>query len=229
VLDVCVTAIRRPEVLELTLRSFSKRLKAAPPFRIILNIDPLGDGSADDVIECASRFATHIEVRVAAKACFPSAVNWAWENVRSDIFLHLEDDWILKKNVDYRAWESALRASRASQSVLLMKKPRTDPGSLRYSFRPHLAKKSVLDEIGTIPNLVNPEVYAGSQLSFVQTIDYGQEFCVEDIGRKWSKFRGLEKKGDIENWFARRPRNVLTWAEQRLCWMRWRYLVSRDR
>ena len=224
-LDVCITAIRRPETLDLTLRSFSKRLKHAPPFRIILNIDPLGDGSSADVIDCASQFSRHVCVRVAEQACFSSAVNWVWSNVRSETFLHLEDDWILKKELDYRAWERALRVSSADQLVLMMKSKRVDCSSLRYSFRPHLAKKKVISRIGPIPTNSNPEAFVGAQCSSSVTSDYGPYHCVEDIGRKWSKFQGLQKTGVLDSWFVTRRLSFWTSFEKKIYWLKWQALV----
>ena len=51
-LTVCITAITRPEVLKLTLRSFARRcFRRYDGVHIIANVDPLGSDTAsrDDV------------------------------------------------------------------------------------------------------------------------------------------------------------------------------------
>lgn len=97
-LDVTLTAVLRPEVLDRTLASFTANMDLADS-RLIMNVDPVGDGNYLDVLAVAKKHFLEVEARFPDKPSFPLAVMWCWEQVQTDIFLHLEDDWVLDKLV----------------------------------------------------------------------------------------------------------------------------------
>ena len=51
-MDITMTAVRRPEVIEKTLKSFTENLFTTPDdHTLIVNIDPIGEGTNKEVIE----------------------------------------------------------------------------------------------------------------------------------------------------------------------------------
>ncbi len=101
-IDVVLIATLRPEILEITLNSFYHKLLKNFDVRLILNVDPIGDKKYTklDIIKVCKKYFSNIILRSPQSASFSKAVKWGWQQVKSDIFFHLEDDWCLKKNVD---------------------------------------------------------------------------------------------------------------------------------
>lgn len=231
-IDVVTTAIRRPEILELAYRSyFNGGIRGLPRVRIILNIDPIGAGDTDVIIEIASRYASEVVVRQPDESNFAAAINWAWSHVESEYFLHLEDDWLLSRPIDFSDWIGSLKTTDYLQSVLIRKYARTRGSP--YSFRANLAKKVVIDRVGYIPLNYNPEKFAKSKLSQEVSIDFGPARQLHDMGRKWAKANQARKSGGSnqlkidaqtlkEGWFGSRKSGLLghiDYWRSRLYWI----------
>jgi hypothetical protein len=99
---VVVIATLRPEILDITLNSFYHKLLKDFDVRIIINVDPVGEigVSQSDVIAVCKRYFKNIISNSPMTPSFSRAVFWCWEQVNTNIFFHLEDDWCLKSNVD---------------------------------------------------------------------------------------------------------------------------------
>ena len=197
-IDVVTTAIRRPEILELAYRSyFNGGIRGLPRVRIILNIDPIGEGDTDAIIEIASRYTSELVVRQPDESNFAAAVNWAWSHVESEYFLHLEDDWLLSRPIDFSDWIDSLQGEAYLQAVLIRKRSRKVASP--YSFRANLAKKTVIEQVGQIPLDHNPEKFAKSRLAHDVSIDFGPERQLLDMGRKWAKAQHARKADGSNN------------------------------
>jgi len=210
-IDVLTTAIRRPELLEITYKSFFSRISNLPRLRIILNIDPLGNGSTSECIAVAKQYSDDVIFRTPLEPNFSSAINWCWSQLQSSYFIHLEDDWLLQRDINFEAWLQHLRSEGLDQSVLLMKRPR-DVGEVRYSFRPHLGLSNSVKAILPIPEEMNPEKYVSSSQPELASADFlaGGNHLVSDTGRKWAKAHGFKKSSSLKQWFA--PRSNHWWA-----------------
>ncbi len=101
-IDLVLIATLRPEILEITLNSFYHKLLKKFNVRLIVNVDPIGDEkySQQDIINLCNKYFSNIVSRAPISASFSKAVQWAWQQTKSDIFFHLEDDWCLKKSID---------------------------------------------------------------------------------------------------------------------------------
>ena len=230
-LDVVTTAIRRPELLRRTYESFlGIGLLNLPSLRIILNIDPMGSGNPDESIRIAEAYADEVVVNIAPVANFATAVNWAWKQVESPVFLHLEDDWQLRRFIDFSDWLKQLQSiPEACQSVLLRKHARgLNPP---FSFRPTLIKRSFIDAAGTIPAQMNPEKYLHQRLmDRAVSVDFGPEYAFFDLGRKWAKGKRLQKVDAVSGsdhisndqpWFGVRDISVVGVLDYSACQIRW--------
>ena len=210
-IDVVTTAIRRPEILAITYESFFTRIINLPETRIILNIDPLGNGSSSECVAIAKQYGDDVVVRTPLEPNFSSAINWCWGQLQSPYFIHIEDDWLLKREINFEVWLKHLQSERLDQSVLLMKRPR-NVGNIRYSFRPHLGVSNSVKAILPIPEEMNPEKYVSSSQPELASADFlaGGNHLVSDTGRKWAKARGLRKSSSSKQWFS--PRSIHWWA-----------------
>lgn len=213
-IDVVITATLRPEVLDLTLHSFSRNLLRQPDkVRVILNVDPIGDmtRSQDEVVRTCKRYFPIVIARTPPEPSFSKAVKWCWEQVQTDMFLHLEDDWLLKRPIDLDQIVAAFEQDRNIASVRLNRdsNPARDPvWSPYFSLNPSFIRKEFVTE--ALP-------------FFLTTCDPEKQFCeldgekkrmlghwkylcygvpnepplVIDIGRSWLQYNhyGKWKKG----------------------------------
>ena len=90
-----MTATKRPEIIERTLRSFKANLFRNLPAKLIINIDPVGPGSYQDVMDVAGEYFKIKTVNFADKPDFSKAFKWVWGQSDSDLCFWLEDDWEL--------------------------------------------------------------------------------------------------------------------------------------
>lgn len=106
--DITMTATRRPDILRTTLDSFLKLMffPVRDQVRLIINIDPAGlPVSSFDILDVAREFFPlgNIACRLTAEPGFGSAFCWTWSQVSAPWVFHLEDDWELLQPVDLSA------------------------------------------------------------------------------------------------------------------------------
>jgi len=110
--DITVTATIRPDILNTTLNSFVNNLfEHTTDLHLILNIDSVGDENytVNDVINVAARYFKDITVFAPETPGFPAAVRRVWTAVRSDVFFHLEDDWLLLRKINFAEMQQVMR------------------------------------------------------------------------------------------------------------------------
>jgi hypothetical protein len=98
-LDIVMTATLRSNILERTLFSFKENMFHTRPCRLIINIDPVGDDTVENVINVAKKYFD-VLVNVADTPNFSKAYKWVFEQSKTRFIFHLEDDWELLKPVD---------------------------------------------------------------------------------------------------------------------------------
>jgi hypothetical protein len=101
-IDVVVIATLRPEILEITLNSFYHKLLKNFDVRLIVNIDPIGNKkyTQQNVINVCKKYFSNVVSRTPRTPSFSKAVLWCWQQISSELFLHLEEDWCLKSKID---------------------------------------------------------------------------------------------------------------------------------
>ena len=118
-LDVCLVTTRRPDLLAQTLDTFDEGLfKHFRIRRIIANVDPLF-GTADEQRECVAlirRYDPDAIITQPSDAGFAAAVARTWAACTTDIILHLEDDWLLKRPVHPTDLEEMVVDRRVGQT-----------------------------------------------------------------------------------------------------------------
>lgn len=240
-IDVVTTAIRRPEIFKFALRGyFGGGLRNLPKVRLILNIDPIGNGDIRKMVDMAREYVDEVVVRVSPESNFAAAVNWAWSQVETEYFLHLEDDWLFRRPIDFDLWLDNLTKadSGVCQSVLLRKNARTQ--NFRFSFRASLAKKLVIEKVLPIPLDSDPEKYVANILGEGVSRDYGRPYQLIDMGRKWAKGQSYRKaqyddrmrlteglSGQPVSWYHRRGSNHLGKLDYKMNIMYWSFVQSK--
>lgn len=124
-IDVATTATLRPALYEQTLRSFEPMLRQHDRWRLLLNIDTIGDeGTVEDVMDVAARYFDDIAcVRVARHPDFRRAWRWCVSELQSEYVFWLEDDWELVREVDF---PGMLRIMDAHPDLATLRLPRWD-------------------------------------------------------------------------------------------------------
>ncbi len=80
-IDITTSATIRPSLLNKTLSSFcSNMFIDAHDYRLIINVDPIGDStSADEVLDVARSHFNEVVYRKPDVPCFADAVIWCWK------------------------------------------------------------------------------------------------------------------------------------------------------
>ena len=104
-IDITMTAVVRPTIVDTTLKSFCKNLFTNKDiYRLIVNIDPIGDDNKtpDDVLQVCNKYFERVIFNIPNKPSFPKAVMWVWKQATSNYVFHLEDDWIIHRPVEMK-------------------------------------------------------------------------------------------------------------------------------
>lgn len=104
--DVTITATTRISIFSRTISSFMENLfndylDKGHKFRIILNVDPVGnEGSLEDFTRLMDKYCSDTIVTFPKYPNFPKAFKSVWKSITADYVFHLEDDWELLQKVD---------------------------------------------------------------------------------------------------------------------------------
>ena len=102
-LDVVITATVRADILRLTLITFSKNFLHQFNVRVIINVDPVGETDKNtqaDMVDICREYFDEVIYRTPSKPSFPKAARWVWQQIETDFFLNMEDDWVLRSPID---------------------------------------------------------------------------------------------------------------------------------
>lgn len=209
-IDVTVVAARRPQLLELTLRSFRvNMLRDLRVRRAHVNIDPIwgDDGDAGAVKALCRLYFPDVVFHEPAEPNFCAAIQWTWSQSRSDWFLHLEDDWCLTWRINARRLKKEAALDEVTQISFFnhrkawrrgvwSRKFTTSPSLIRSDFGRNAANlmDTALDPEKQLYDGRNPELVAA-------TSGYRHRFhgtrlsplCIADTGRAWRDARNIEK------------------------------------
>jgi hypothetical protein len=224
-MDITMTATVRPNIVAQTLDSFCKNLfKDTSNFRLIINIDPVGerDKTQVDVLNVAKNFFTHVVYNFPLKPSFPKAVMWCWHQVNpdTDFFFHLEDDWIILREarIDHMVkimkkhpHLAALRLNKFSSHPTAKDNERCYFYDAKLSLNPSLMRVSFVK--GVLPLMTekeNPEKQLRkgptergqfvAKWNFGVYLGSGSSALVQDIGRPWLERSPFQRQTGFLVW-----------------------------
>ncbi|MCM5555152.1 hypothetical protein [Pleomorphomonas sp. NRK KF1] len=206
-LTVCITAITRPAVLALTLRSFARRcFRYYDSLRIIANVDPLGSDTAsrDDVVRLLNTYDSRGQARVNTPETggFARAVRWVWNEVDAPYFLHLEDDWFLNRPINVDRVSRMLLGGEADILRLYLRRYSPSPSTGEFSLNPFFMTSAAAHDLASRMNdQADPEkqirgLFFGGAANLPRIAFHGQAgdpADVIDIGTLWRKSHNLRK------------------------------------
>lgn len=212
------TAMCRPDILNKTYESFNQNLKGIDlsKYTLFINIDPLPDLSLrKDTIEIAKQFFGNVISNEPKDANFTLALKWLWKTADSEYVFHLEDDWIMNREIHIQEMLDKLQESSCLQCLM-----RAYPEAYNnMSLSPSLMKKYLYKHIVNILNdHYNPESQIQSYFvrnndsfnrynAFSTINDNKKQIDVTDIGRDWlsnTEFKRPEVKRNFTKWIHRK-------------------------
>lgn len=131
--DLALVCGRRPELVTRTLDSFNQYVFHHFTFaNVLVNIDPFCGNSrdGDEVRKIIKSYFPEAIIFEPSSPSFGSAVQRLWKNSKSDILLHLEDDWIALEEIRAEKVEQYLVDDVASLSIMV--KEKNWDGTSRY-------------------------------------------------------------------------------------------------
>jgi len=222
--DICMTATIRHLILEETLKSFTeKMLKDKSQYRLIINIDPIGEKHKRIGVmkEIAKKYFDDVIINVPEISGFTKAVQWCWSQTTAPFVFHLEDDWKLLTDINIHNMIQILNQNDRLVSLRLNKeKTGTSKHASQYGFvystkislNPTLFKGWFVRTVTPLMDLnLNPEKQLRSSNStergkYISNFYHGIytresiDRVVLDIGRKWMDKSHYTKKTGFMNW-----------------------------
>jgi len=222
-IDITISATIRPELLYVTLDSFkSKLLKNNFKYRVILNVDPIGDDKYNQqkMLDITKFFFDNIVYNFPKEPNFPKAVIWCWKQVESDYVFHLEDDWFLIKNINLNSMINILNNNSDIASLRLSKTDQKETGKKikdfvyheKLSLNPTLFNgKFIKEVVKMMDDKLNPEKQLrcsnlNKRTRFIckwKHVIYTKEgngILIKDIGREWMETTKYHKQIAFINW-----------------------------
>jgi len=142
-IDITMTSVLRPGIVNETLESFCNNLFTEKSrYRLVINIDPVGEKvKAKEVVKVCQKYFDDVVYNIPNKPSFPAAVIWTWKNSRSDWVFHLEDDWKINSKVDINHMISILNKYKDVACLRMSKHPLPRRKIIKlfrsnYSFKP---------------------------------------------------------------------------------------------
>ena len=209
-IDITTTASLRPDILGRTLKSIRGNVKTSNDFRLIIDIAPVGDKmySQDMVEKIARNYVDDIIVRKLAKSLQAEAIKWAWGQVRSDVFLHWEDDWVATKGIDIDYLAEYIRESNNFAMIIfdrddksILAKNTYSDGKFQYKGSGFWYKKYGFN-FGGPPALINKK-FAKKALKYLKDDECLDITCrteeSQSFLRKWefAVWTGRDNKGSL--------------------------------
>jgi hypothetical protein len=221
-LDITMTSILRPKVIERTLFSLKEHLKFSGDIRLILSVDPIGEQVAKKSILKVARKYFPVFHKYNDTASFENSVLWLWNQVESLYFLHWEDDKVLLKDLDIdwcikKLEENNTIASMSFPTIRIKKKDKiffwtdwelkddiyiTNKYGHCFGTRPHLIRKEFIKgSLLYITNRRNIEKqFRYSNTNFCNKFLskwlfslYSESQVYIDIGNDWKKIMKIKK------------------------------------
>jgi hypothetical protein len=209
-IDISMTAIFRSNILEKTLSSFFENMFFEKNFsyRLVVNIDPVGESSIEDMKNVISRyFGNNYIINTPIEANLARAVKWSISHTESKYIFNLEDDWILLKKVYF---SHMIELMEKNNNLHFLRLPfcnqRFVKNQKQYGFEPEkkFAITCFLTRGELIKNIVNQLIETESPEKQLQKIVMNNSLytgryyeanskghVMKDLGRRWKRQQGL--------------------------------------
>ncbi len=124
-IDIAMTGVIRPKILKGTLINIYEKVckKDTSRFRLIINIDPVGeDFKPKSIIPLAEKWFK-VVWNISSEPSFPKAVKWVWSQAEAPYIFHWEDDVDILRDIDVDDMIQILNKYSDLSSLRLSKYP----------------------------------------------------------------------------------------------------------
>jgi len=223
-IDVTMPCTIRPDIIKQTLESFRKFVNCSSHnFQFIVNIDlapkdepNMLEKKAYMIEDLVKNFGDVKKMRIGYYPNFAIACKWLWQNTTSEYIFHLEDDWEFLKPIHL----NSVIEQMINKECLETRFPKVNaPKFDRVTCQPCLwygpRLRKLADNMITTKD-PEKQMRIGSVNEKIDELLPGQgelldwpngPYC-RDLGREWSKARGLVK------WNKNIDRKEITWTYQ---------------
>jgi hypothetical protein len=219
ILDFTCTGMRRPEIWQQTLVTFTRNLRSVDlgASTLYLNVDPMPVDryDADGMRALAGEFFGNVVLNAPSESNFTRAVKWCWLQPKGQAFFHLEDDWSLDQPVDVIDLLALLTSDPGISLVNLRAYAHDDdrlclaPGLWRTIAAQTIARR-LRDDANPERQLRpvrqnNPHGGAHEGFRGVQFPRAKRERVIHDLGREWMRKNKLQRDGGVQftRWISR--------------------------
>lgn len=136
--DIAMTAVIRPKIFNETLATIVDKVVDIPErFRLILNIDPVGEKvDPEKMYRVAKKHFSTVIYNIPKVPSFPKAVKWIWSRASAPFVFHWEDDVNILRSIDIKHMINILEDNPKLASLRLFTK-RTPQGKRMHVFQSH--------------------------------------------------------------------------------------------
>jgi hypothetical protein len=221
-IDICTTATLRANILDETLKSFtSKMLKNKDRYRLIINIDPIGDKLKRRhlVLNVARKYFNNVIYNLPDTPGFTKAVQWCWSKTTAPYVFHLEDDWRLLYDINVDDMIEMMKSHKLTSLRLNKADEKKTKSYVKFGFtlHPKISLNPTLfdgDFIRMVAPKINLNANPEKQLR-PSTSELGKIIIptrhaiyqkvtlrkvVLDIGRQWMTKSRFHKKTGFMHW-----------------------------
>jgi hypothetical protein len=166
-IDVTMTSVIRPEILENTLETFFKYVFSKEyNYSLILNIDCIGDDryGPDDILVVARKYFSSIQYNIEKEPNFPKAVRWIWSHSKSEFVFHLEDMWDAKIKTNFHDLVHVMTEYPSIANLFLFKNILANGSSPPFFYSRYKSKEDRRLFLMVTKPLLSPGLYRGEFL-----------------------------------------------------------------
>jgi hypothetical protein len=102
-IDITMTATLRPQIIEQTFISIIDKIvkNQDDRYRLIINIDNVGENiKQEEIVNIAKKYFSDIIFNCPETPSFLKAVKWVWGQATNNFIFHIEDDWVITREID---------------------------------------------------------------------------------------------------------------------------------
>jgi hypothetical protein len=218
-----MTVCMRPEILEQCLGTFDNFINGGlSRYDVIANIDPApsrDNKKKEKTISILKHYFASVKYRHPDSPNFASAVKWIWASARTPYIFHLEDDWILRREIDI---PDILRKFKRKSELIQVKFRKFRKWHRNfpdyYSLSPSIISRKLFNiaslnmridknperQLRFYNKMKIPRPKYGKTIMVLPDINSSWDRMVRDIGKGWSKDENIKKSGNAkENKFLR--------------------------
>jgi len=170
VIDVTITGSGRWNYLVRTVKTFNRMIHCSEGFRFHVTDDAGYNLEKDPSRKMIPKVGWFADWHFTDNQDYGECMAWLFSRVQSDIFIHLQDDWVFTKKMDFDPLIALMRQHKTINQIRLSKRKILSHLKKERTVRKSIPKKNVV--IDSIPLVAAPKWACHpslNRLSFVKS------------------------------------------------------------